>query len=372
MILALTFQVQPELLFNYLEELECQRTCLPTQSADYQHLHQLIKFLSNHFVAALDSLRPLLQHGEITFDLLWALFKPNDLLYTTCIGTGKPRSVRFESGEERTVDGVRFFQLKCRYLDYNGKSFGEAWTLLAIEEFRGVKRIDTLDVFPLHHHPQESELRSLLTQQGVMFVALMGVQHREYEGDAFFIRKGELDVVKVKGRVMIDAGSFRDVNPTYSKLRVNEPLKTEAYAFCCIVSPSDKDSETLASNKIQQEDLAEDDLMTCSATVMGYSLVNKMWCEYHRSVDKYRNDINKIAVEFAVANIKNIEWNKGAFRSLELAEDQKKVLQALVESQLRHESEVRFDDFIEGKGQGIITLLQYDLLIVLNQLVTAN
>lgn len=120
-------------MFNYLEQLEHQETRLPTESAGYQHLHQLIKFLYDRFSAALDSLRPLLQHGEITFELLWALFKPNDLLYTTCVGTGKPRGLRYESGEVRTIQGERIFQLNCRYPDYNGKTFGEAWTSLAIE-----------------------------------------------------------------------------------------------------------------------------------------------------------------------------------------------------------------------------------------------
>jgi len=90
-----------------------------------------------------------------------------------------------------------------------------------------VKRIDALDLFPIQHHPQESDLRSLLAQQGVRFLLLMGVQDREYEGDAFFIRKGQAEVVKVRSGIMVDAGSFRDVNPTYSKLRINEPLTME-------------------------------------------------------------------------------------------------------------------------------------------------
>jgi uncharacterized protein DUF7025 len=35
-----------------------------------------------------------LQHGEIIiYGLLWALFKPSTLVYTTCLGTGKPRCV---------------------------------------------------------------------------------------------------------------------------------------------------------------------------------------------------------------------------------------------------------------------------------------
>ena len=62
-----------------------------------------------------------------------------------------------------------------------------------------------------------------------------------------------------------------------------------------------------------------------------------------------------------MADIWDIVWNETAFSCLELAEEQKKVLQALVESQLGPTSDVPFDDFIAGKGRGIITLLQYVL-----------
>ena len=60
-----------------------------------------------------------------------------------------------------------------------------------------------------------------------------------------------------------------------------------------------------------------------------------------------------------MANIKDIQWNPTAFGCLELAEDKKRVLQALVESQLESKPDVPFDDFIAGKGEGIIVLLQY-------------
>ena len=63
-------------------------------------------------------------------------------------------------------------------------------------------------------------------------------------------------------------------------------------------------------------------------------------------------DINRNAIEFAVANVKDIEWNKNAFRHLELAEDQKRVLEALVELQLGPEYNASYDNLITGKEQG--------------------
>jgi hypothetical protein len=43
----------------------------------------------------------LLEKREIIYDLLWAFFKPNIVVYTTCVGTGKLRYVKYNFGEER-------------------------------------------------------------------------------------------------------------------------------------------------------------------------------------------------------------------------------------------------------------------------------
>ena len=47
--------------------------------------------------------------------------------YTKWFGTGQPRCVRYEFGEEKTTKGgVEYFHIKARYLDFDGKVFGEA------------------------------------------------------------------------------------------------------------------------------------------------------------------------------------------------------------------------------------------------------
>lgn len=50
----------------------------------------------------------LLENDEITYDLLWALFMPNSMPYTTCFGTDKPRCVIYDAGEEQeTSSGLQ-------------------------------------------------------------------------------------------------------------------------------------------------------------------------------------------------------------------------------------------------------------------------
>lgn len=64
------------------------------------------------------------------------------------------------------------------------------------------------------------------------------------------------------------------------------------------------------------------------------------------------------AAEFAVSGIEEITWATLPFDSLVIPEKKKNVLQALVQETTADQAEV-FDDVVEGKGQGLIILLQY-------------
>ena len=68
--------------------------------------------------------------------------------------------------------------------------------------------------------------------------------------------------------------------------------------------------------------------------------------------------IQALIGEFAVANIKDIEWNALAFKSLAIEEDKKMVLEGLVQSYQSGSGKSKFDDVIEGKGKGLVFLLQ--------------
>jgi SpoVK/Ycf46/Vps4 family AAA+-type ATPase len=83
--------------------------------------------------------------------------------------------------------------------------------------------------------------------------------------------------------------------------------------------------------------LTRDQLILCNSHVRGYSLKIKEW------------------VEFSVNLVKPITWNDNAFPNLVLQTGWKDLILSFVESHI--ESKWAFDDFIEGKGQGVIMLL---------------
>jgi len=104
-------------------------------------------------------------------------------------------------------------------------------------------------------------------------------------------------------------------------------------------------------------DISGEDLLLASTVVFGFSLSDKVWCEHGLSFSSFSFQLNypdAPTVEFDVENIQDVEWNEDAFANLVLPSDRKHLLQSLVEA---HHQELGFDDFIKGKGHGLVVNL---------------
>jgi hypothetical protein len=165
-----------------------------------------VDFIKKTYASTTRQVAALLKHHEITYDLLWSLFKPNMIMYATCAGTKKSRCVKYDFGEEKKLgNGTIYYSMQCRYLDFDGKTFGEVSTELHIFKFRGTRRIETLPTFPLQFHPDKCKLRANLIQCGRMFISLMGAHHRQCRGDAFFMLEDRPFQMSIDSRIMVDA-----------------------------------------------------------------------------------------------------------------------------------------------------------------------
>ncbi len=60
-----------------------------------------------------------------------------------------------------------------------------------------------------------------------------------------------------------------------------------------------------------------------------------------------------------MSGIQDITWTNLPFDTLVIPTKTKEMLQALVHNQIPDPDKPAFDDFIEGKGKGLIVLLQY-------------
>jgi hypothetical protein len=80
---------------------------------DVQQLDLLIGYIRNAYASLTQNLILLLASHKITYDLIWTLFKPNDIVYTKCFGTDQPRYIRFKFGEVKTLmSGEEYFYIE--------------------------------------------------------------------------------------------------------------------------------------------------------------------------------------------------------------------------------------------------------------------
>lgn len=242
------------MLYHYLSKLEAYRVDAADRTVNdretLEALGFLIQTIKNNYKSITERLTPLLAEGKITYDLLWALFKANDHIVTICRGSRKPRCVRYDFGEEKkTSQGVKYFELQCRYFDFDGKVFGEVLDRLPIEKFHGAKRIDTLEVFPLAYHRSRDDLKKYLLECGQKFREMRGSHHVHYQGKAFFQSPDGIIRIPVKSRIMIDAALFRRNNPSYPRLftqRSNGHVNLDLLGF----STDQSDSERLRATAL--------------------------------------------------------------------------------------------------------------------------
>jgi len=101
------------------------------------------------------------------------------VIYTTYYSTNKSRYIKYYFGEERTIDNnVEYFYLECYYVDFDSKASEETLIELIILKFRRIKRINSLNVFPLEYYLNKNEIKLYLIEYSRKFISLIGVYYR--------------------------------------------------------------------------------------------------------------------------------------------------------------------------------------------------
>ncbi|KAL8906488.1 MAG: hypothetical protein Q9171_006249 [Xanthocarpia ochracea] len=400
--------VDPNMLFLYLEELRTHMKELKSQNKSekkkklrkaaavkFAHVKVLIKYLDKDYAETKKTLYPLLESNTITFDLLWALFKSNEIAYcSTYSNLDEPRAFKIEyATKENSFMKGTWYNIEGRYLEYDGKQFGMGTMEVEVEQFKGPRKISSLACYPLKYHKDAESLRLKLIERGKKFVALEGMNYRFHKGMGFYKKKRQVIKVNINGRVMVDPAIHRRINPNYpiSTVKPKDPdildedeESDEGSCGCCGSSEeeeskprnqledADKPRTKMKlvmdenerpqiveieldeqGNEIQKEDIdhllsdqdgtskrefTEEELLIASPVVLGFAFSEKLW------------------LEFTVSGINEIEWNEGAFDSLVLPDSQKSIVKALVESHTFSASR-NIDDVIQGKGRGLVAVL---------------
>jgi hypothetical protein len=145
------------------------------------HLQLLISTLETAVDASLRSVKEFHEHHEITFQHLWTIFIPKDLVYT--IVDNSECALRLKKTEYISVQGQKFLMLHCQYVDWDGNRFGSSSKELFISEYSGSAGLADLPTYPMKYHGDEG-LKERLQQRGRKFETFKGFHYVAYEGVA--------------------------------------------------------------------------------------------------------------------------------------------------------------------------------------------
>lgn len=162
-------EVDPHILYHYYGEMKkyLKKTLKPKlmrvkKSKDRKQLTQqiaqcklLLGYIDEDFAATRKALKPLLKAGTITYELCWALFKPNTIVYTPTYGNKEdPRCFKVEQcfEYESWLSGAKSCCIDGKYLEYDGQVFGLGDHQAEIKSFKGHKKITSLVAYPLEYH----------------------------------------------------------------------------------------------------------------------------------------------------------------------------------------------------------------------------
>ncbi|KAJ6576105.1 P-loop containing nucleoside triphosphate hydrolase protein [Mycena vulgaris] len=342
-------KLHPHLLLAFLPQIRVASSSDDTddsledeENTTKAHLNLLIEFLESEYASTLQKIGTLVDHEEVTFDLLWAVFVPGEILFALCETTDEPRAFRLKSIQQKirwptnTVD----WDLTCEYVEADDDSsaaaaqqFGLATHSITIENFDGTRKITDLTTYPIKHHPAADRIKQKIIARGRKWSSLHGAHHKQYNGlVSRKLERGRL-VVRVDGRIMIDRGTFARSEPGYSRSTPRKGLLGLLWDEMEDDEPRRKKSNL---SSVAVEDLKEDDLLMATPIVYGFSLTAKRW------------------FEFNVGCVTDIEWNENAFNQLAIDPDRKILIRGLVKSHAGLNEERSVDDFVAGKGGGLI------------------
>ena len=416
--------IDPNTLFLYLEDFRTyyRKTLKARMKAErkskkaVKRLKQqkslvkaLVRYVDDDYDDTKKTLYPLLEAGNITFDLIWALFKPNELVVTSCYGEwSEPRCFTVEhTNKNASLTRGEYWTLEGKYLEYDGKTFGFGEVSADLKSFKGPRRISSLAAYPLRHHAEEKRVRKQIIERGEQFVNLHGMHYKFHKGLAFMKKRKQVLKISINGRVMLDPATFRRIQPNYPIATVKPSEDTESLDGgsdddtdsddCSTCGGDDGEANDLGAESRDrrpsgQSEPGEDDhrpryKFTRTTDSRGRSVwaaveVNadgdpvgreRLPTEDHQPLEDRRCFTEeelltatpvmlgyafseKLWVEFSISGLSEIEWNEKAFESLVLPLNQKNIVQALVESHRFHSAKT-IDDVVQGKGKGLVSVL---------------
>ncbi|KAI4227619.1 MAG: hypothetical protein L6R36_002253 [Xanthoria steineri] len=256
------------------------------------HIQLFYDALKTELDLTLETRDDFFDHSTITFNALWMIFSPGDIIFTT--HNKRQVAAKLVNSMIHSDRYEDVYRLECEMIHSDGKSFGWAKHYFDIPEFDGMRKITDLSVYPLDFHRNVDKVTQKLITKGKAYERLFGMHHKQYQGIAL---DGHHPFY-VDSRIIIDGETYACHNPNRQIL-----LKSMKKTY----DDEESDSTDYDENT-ERPVLTDEQLMLCGNSVRGYSLRNKRW------------------LEFFVDNIKDINWKKNAWEDVVLNAEQKELI----------------------------------------------
>ncbi|KAH9226020.1 hypothetical protein K456DRAFT_1904109 [Colletotrichum gloeosporioides 23] len=288
------------------ERLQQEESSISQEVEFVKDLSTAVDYLESDFGIVRANINSLLERGHITFELLWALFRPGEVLFSDENILRDPQAYMFSHGNyDRSPFQGSAFKVTCKMLHHDGIRFG--WTF----------------PFLLNRHTSHLRLYERLISRGRQYVEyVMNPTFLEYQGLAVTQHKNingkpEEQQIAVTARIMVDPATFHNQNP-------NDYLLTK---------PHVQSGQEIEDSKLLQDH----EVMLSNHRIQGFAFNQKIWGS------------------FAISRAKPVIWNETAYDKLILEEQKKNMIRLLVKG--HRVQDAAFDDFVLGKGKGLVGLL---------------
>ncbi|KAJ4300797.1 hypothetical protein N0V90_002885 [Kalmusia sp. IMI 367209] len=311
--------------------------------------------LANH----ISSLKEVERTSILTFDQLWLVLAPGDFAVSSIGGNACLFKIvaakRYDYGDEG-YDGDRldndnpYWMLTLGQIDWNGAQSGFAISSAKLRYFEESKLIQRLPYYPFKFATDRENLREKLLRRGRKFEALRGFHVTNCNGKKF-VQQGRCQSVEpIAGRFIVDAHAYyfcqnevapKLVDNIWGSLDKKDDEEEDEERNTDSEGESDEDNDqdgraTPRSDETEDKSkrnenmkpLTDDECILTVPRVRGFDLQGKEWCQVN------------------VDDIRDPDWNDHPYDNLVLREEQKKLLMAFADNQIR---KTGFDDFVKHK-----------------------
>ncbi|KAG6354289.1 hypothetical protein INS49_004894 [Diaporthe citri] len=283
--------------------------------------------------------------GLASFPDMELLFEPGQVVICErsdgIMTAGVTREVTLEPS---TIWSARHYLVDVDTTAWDGKRFGVEQKEWRLDDFSGTRKVHSLDIYPLHMHPDHEKIPRELIDRGKKYERLRG-QH-------FVAYTGETRSENVRERVIIDADFYyQSSDDERPRLK---PFKESSTGGAILDEENSANNDNGIGNTANGEDayhshagsahsapLTNDQLLLASWSITAFRLKTKVWSD------------------LAVEKILEIDWIPDLMPRLVLDPDIKDLIVALIDYKTTQATDEQqtFDDFIPGKGKGIVMVL---------------